>query len=239
MDPWKIVLTRAYGLAARPGGGTQLFRGHSNPEWPLLPSIARPKWQGPDDQQSTEYNGYFGFLTAGASLLGAGADPWTVAFAMQHHGLPTRLLDWTHNFAVALYFALLNSKGDTAIWVLDPYELNAASIGKDLLLHPTQLTADYRQTFIDRTAEPDGKVVAIVPLRYHPRVISQQSAFTLHADLTTPLEQLYPVCVTKIDIPEAARRDAEIFLHLSGVTEFTLFPDLDALARLMRTRFVR
>lgn len=239
MDPWQGVLTRAWGLATMPGAGTRLFRGHSDPDWKLLPSMARPAWRSSKDQEDTEYNGYFGFVTAGASLLPVGADAWTVAFAMQHHGLPTRLLDWTHNFAVALYFALRSAEGDTAIWVLDPYELNQRSIGKDLLLHPTQLSADYRQYFIDRTAPPDGNVVAIVPLRHHPRVISQQSAFTLHANLTAPLDELHPNCVTKIVIPHAARRDAETFLHLAGVTEFTLFPDLDALARLMKTKFQR
>jgi hypothetical protein len=239
MDPWQVVLTRAWGHATRPGAGTQLFRGHSDPEWKLLPSMARPAWQSTKDQEDTEYNGYFGFVTAGASLLPTGADAWTVAFAMQHHGLPTRLLDWTHNFAVALYFALRSPEGDTAIWILDPYELNQRSIGKDLLLHPTQLSTDYRQYFIDRTAPPDGDVVSIVPLRHHPRVISQQSAFTLHADLETPLEELHPNCVTKIVIPHAVRKDADIFLHLAGVTELTLSPDLDALARLMKTKFQR
>jgi hypothetical protein len=158
---------------------------------------------------------------------------------MQHHGLPTRLLDWTHNFGVALYFALKGSDGDAAVWVLDPYELNAASTGRDLLLHPTQLKADYRACFIDHTAAPDGNVVAIAPLRHHPRSISQQSAFTLHGDLSRPLEELHPSTVTKIVVPKEARHDAEVFLSLAGITEFTVFPDLDGLARLMRRKFER
>jgi hypothetical protein len=239
MDTWQTVLAKAKSHMYRPGGGTQLFRGHAKPEWPLLPTMARPRWINQKDQQATEYNGYFGFVTAAGNLLPVGADAWTVAFAMQHHGLPTRLLDWTHNFGVALYFALKESEGDAAIWVLDPYELNASSIGKDLLLHPTQLLADYRQCFIDRTMEPDGNVVAIVPIRYHPRVSSQQSAFTLHADLKTPLEDLHPNCVTKIDVPSEVRSDAEDFLNLAGITEYTLFPDLDGLARLMSRKFER
>jgi hypothetical protein len=239
MDAWQIVIAQARFRMERPGVGTQLFRGHANPAWPLLPGIARPQWRSDEDQRLEEYNGYFGFVTAAGSLLPLGADPWTIAFAMQHHGLPTRLLDWSHNFAVAVYFALKESEGDTAIWALDPYELNSKSIGNDSLLHPTQLSADYRKFFIDRTDTPDGDVVAIVPIRHHPRVFSQQSGFTLHADLKTPLDVLHPECVTKIPIPKEARSDAEAFLRLAGVTEFTLFPDLDGLARLMRRKFER
>jgi hypothetical protein len=204
--------------------------------------MARVAWVNDKDQELTEYNAFFGFVTAAGSLLPVDADPWTVAFAMQHHGLPTRLLDWTHNFGVALYFALRDSEDsedDVVIWVLDPYELNKRSVGRDLLMHPTQLSGDYRQFFIDRTAKPDGSVIAIVPLRHHPRVFSQQSGFTLHADLKKPLEDLYPNCLKKILIPKEARHDAETFLRLAGITEFTLFPDLDGLARLMRKKFER
>jgi hypothetical protein len=238
MDPWNIIFLRAYNLATMPGAGTRLFRGHSNVDWTLSPRMARPKWRNEKDQQVTEYNGFFGFVTSAASLL-PDTDAWTVAFAMQHHGLHTRLLDWTHSFGVALYFALKGSDGDAAVWVLDPYELNAASTGRDSLFHPTQLKADYRACFIDRTAAPDGDVVAIVPLRHHPRIISQQSAFTLHGDLSHPLEELHPGSVTKIPIPQEARREAEMFLHLACITEFTLFPDLDGLARLMGRQFER
>jgi hypothetical protein len=201
--------------------------------------MARPRWVNEQDQQVTEYNGYFGFETAAGNLLPVGADPWMIAFAMQHHGLPTRLLDWTHSFGIALYFALRDSTEDAVVWALDPYELNKRSVGKDLLLQPRQLAADYRQYFIDRVPQPEGNVVAITPIRHHTRVASQQSAFTLHADLAKPVEELYPECVTKIEIPKDARREADEFLHLAGITEFTLFPDLDGLARLMRRKFER
>jgi len=38
---------------------------------------------------------------------------------MQHHGAPTRLLDFTYSFYIAAYFALEESEKDCAIWALN------------------------------------------------------------------------------------------------------------------------
>ena len=68
---------------------------------------------------------------------------WEVLFFMQHYGIPTRLLDWSENPFVALYFALTSAsykivskkreyEEDACIWVLDPIVWNQESLNNHL-----------------------------------------------------------------------------------------------------------
>jgi hypothetical protein len=239
MGEWDDIYAHVRSLVYQPGVGSRLFRGHSKAEWQLLPGLGRIPWSNDDDRTKTEFNAYSGFVTAAGELLASNVDSWTVAFTMQHHGMPTRLLDWTQNFAAALHFAIRDAAGDAVIWMLDPYELNTFSMGCSDWIQPSQVVATYHEMFIARTAAPAGNVIAIMPLRHHRRMFSQQAGFTLHADLKKPLEELHPKAVTKIAIPKSTHADARAFLNLSGVSEFSLSPDLDGLARHMRQMFKR
>jgi hypothetical protein len=220
------------------------YRGHANAEWHLLPSIGRIEWMAGIQGAFVEHNAYYEFITRAGSLLPEGVSSWNVAFAMQHHGLPTRLLDWSDTFAVAVHFALGlprndSSAIDSAIWILDPTVLNRQTIKMSGIFHPTELEADYSELFVSRTKTLPGGLAAILPLRHHPRVFSQRGAFTVHADLAKPLETLYPSAVKKVLLPASARAGARLFLELAGISEFSLFPDLDGLARELSSREFR
>jgi hypothetical protein len=204
------------------------FRGHADDSWTLLPTLARMR---SGNIKNSEQVTYFDFHTRAGDLLPDGSSPWHIAFAMQHHGLPTRLLDWTESFAVALYFALKGAKGNACVWVLDPFKLNEILIGRSELFRPQDLDYDYDEYFISETKQLLSSCVAISPLRHHPRVFHQRAGFTVHNELQRPLEELCPKALTKLNIPKDTHLGAEQFLKLAGISEFTLFPDLDGLAR--------
>lgn len=212
------------------------FRGHSDASWELAPTLARINVS---NHVELERIIYFDFQTRAGSLLPESNSCWNNAFIMQHHGLPTRLLDWSENFATALYFALKEASDECCVWVLNPFALNAAALNQESLLRPEELTGTYDDYFISGNKKSEANVVAISPLRHHQRVFHQRAGFTIHDDIKSPLEKLYPKVLTKIVIPKNAQDGARRFLKFVGVSEFTLFPDLDGLARELNSELSR
>ncbi len=208
------------------GGGTPFYRGQADASWKLLPAFAR---QG--GTPTLEGILYYDFIARAGNLLQPDPSGWSQLFVMQHHGIPTRLMDWTTTFAIALYFAVRDGKEDAAVWILDPYVLNKTSWEDESLPAPGELESDYYRWFVTRKKVLATKVVAISPTLNNPRLFNQRAAFTLHGELKTPLEDLFPDAVRKIVIPGSARTEAKEFLRLAGISEYSLFPDLDGLAR--------
>lgn len=205
------------------------FRGHANCTWELSPSAARTKMR---EDRDVEYRVYFDFKTLAGSLLPESSSAWAVALSMQHHGLPTRLLDWTDSFAVALHFALREeSKENPCVWILDPYKLNKEMGWGETLPTLDDLPNDYFEMFLDEDFK--GKkyqALAVAPNRHNSRAFSQKSLFTIHDDLGSPIN-LLENSLRKFEIPRGAIPGAKKFLSMAGINEYSLFPDLDGLAR--------
>jgi len=105
---------------------------------------------------------------------------------IQHHGGPTRLLDFTHSFWVSLFFATEQADADAAVWAIDLVELanRAAHFAGD-----ASLPSYDRREVLDRHGrhaerilrEPPEQafVLDVEPLRMNPRMASQQGLFLL------------------------------------------------------------
>jgi len=172
------------------------FRGHEDSTWQLMPSLGRrPKKRHKND--NIESILYYDFLSYAGPLMKNRSSSWDILFAMQHHGLPTRLLDWSETFAVALYFALKNylptkknptkiqKFPDPAIWILDPFELNNGTGGERVLFNPeTDFDTNYQEVFIEEKGKLEGKVIALIPTKTIQRLVVQKGVFTLHQDIS-------------------------------------------------------
>lgn len=92
-----------------------LYRGHADAQWRLEASVQRPVYLARKGAWSrTEYERYLlaEFARRAAPYLRhRPSSQWEWLALAQHHGVPTRLLDWTENPLVALYFAVEENDG--------------------------------------------------------------------------------------------------------------------------------
>jgi hypothetical protein len=214
------------------------FRGHSSSNYQLLPGLFRPNKNGFYNEYD-EKNFYYEFRARAGSLLNPSYSSWDVLFLMQHHRVPTRLLDWTESFATALYFALEGAVHDIDIWMLDPYSLNKHTANeKNILDVEADLKIEYFDLFIepkDNQEQPNWTTVAIYPRRQIARLASQHGLFTLHND-RQPLENASVPGLLRFRLSGVAAAEARRLLKVLGVNDFSLFPDLDGLSKFLRER---
>ena len=214
------------------------FRGHSSPEFSLLPALLR-KAQDSD----TEHTLYHACYARAHRLLREGTNSWEVLSILQHHGVPTRLLDWTESFAVALFFALADDPPEPTVWVLNPFRLNrAAGFSEQNRIPQVGLDdlPDYYETFARWQPPPRPGWPYSMPIFLQipwasDRVAAQQGFFTVHPD-DRPLEEACPQWVRRVQIPTEAIPGAKRFLELAGVSAYTVFPDLQGLAKFLMVR---
>jgi hypothetical protein len=203
------------------------YRGQKRADWGLVPGEYRLEDISPDELRS-EF-----ILKAHPLLNQVPANDWEWYFLMQHYGLPTRLLDWTTGSMIALHFALCHDTGkhDAAVWMLDPWSLNQTSFGKpNLVLTSDKEASGYLGTpYRYRLAAPHA--IAIIPPYNSARITVQRGAFTVHGKDKRGLEAQFPKKLVRIVLPKDNCVEIRRELRNAGISEFTLFPDLDGLCR--------
>jgi hypothetical protein len=156
---------------------------------------------------------------------------------MQHHGAPTRLLDFTWSAYVATFFALERATSEAAVWALFPAGLSNRPVRTIRASQRVKLDemAPWVEGGYEKHFLPNNNriVVAGEPLRMNQRLIAQSGTFVMPGVLDKPIEALVPhAAVTKFVLDVGAmRRRAMAELYHMNLSNATLFPGLDGLAR--------
>lgn len=236
-------------------GKGQWYRGCGSAAHRLTPTLYRhPAKTGFDTLLETERNLLTGFRHRSLPYLVTQPDTdleWL--FLMQHHGVPTRLLDWTENPYVALFFALSSAQiiGRTgagvpefgeacAVWLLNPTiwnqrALHLVTFNEGVLSAGDDLLKGYAPRTDPRIMNSDP--VAIYGVHNSRRIVAQRGVFVVFGKDIRPMETIfsendYPAeALTKVVIPPDRIGGLLGTLTSIGVTDSAIYPDLDGLAR--------
>lgn len=235
--------TQSMGLQA---GEEIFYRGHADGSWTLQPTLMR-KALDPHELRVLEVDLFFEFQARARELHQQNLTDWDILFYMRHHGLPTRLLDWTESLGVALFFALKSDDvpKDPCIWLLNPYALNAQTLSDRDLMTPRNLGYDegddYYYDYGELLLEENGfdweLPISLYPQQKSARMGAQRGWFTIHGTETGSLEVLCPDVAKRIPLHPDAVDIAKQFLDLMGIDRYLLFQDLDGLSSALLEKY--
>lgn len=224
------------------------WRGQSDASLDLVPSVGRTAYTAANERGSV--NEFIRKSRPRGVNLPPGPDQYLTGInghvewltLMQHHGLPTRLLDWSESLLVGLFFVVsekIHWDKDGALWALSHEKLNSKMANIPMPIDGSiKEVQDIAKFAFYHNTVPINKILALLPHQIDVRMAAQHTAFTLHGGdppmkLNVEDSDAYLV---RINIPASLKESIMNQLMLFAVCESTLFPDLSGLSATIRRR---
>jgi hypothetical protein len=177
---------------------------------------------------------------------------WNWLSVAKHHGLPTRLLDWTYSPFVAMHFATHDFRHygeDAAIWCVDyrrtnellPKPLRRLLEQEDVGIFTTELLNSAAKTLAEfDSLSKDDFVAFFEPPSLDERIVNQFALFSLPSSATLSLSELLTRSegsYRRVIIPASLKWEVRDKLDQANITERVLFPGLDGLSQWLKRYF--
>ncbi len=232
--------------------GKPWYRGVSHAKYELIPKVYRDRiWHQHEDY---EWWILVNFENRARPFI---SDhhfycAWDWYFAMQHYGLPTRLLDWTEGSLIALYFAVRKPEETyiPSVYFMNPYWFDEAVYKKeegDGVVYSTDANAisdehDSRlSSYLGTWRESPPFPICIKPRVINNRIHAQKSVFTIHGKYFNPFRIVSRdnknAQIAKIRFSTKKAAYIKNQLDGMGISEGTLFPGLEGLSRDLKHEF--
>ena len=223
---------------------TLVFRGPARSTYSNVSSLARLSGEYPKLERHLIRN-----FRKYAHREAPGPTMWDWLSLAQHHGLPTRLLDWTFSPLVALHFATASWPQDDAVLLAVDCEAAHSMLPDALreelgregaLVFTTEMLAAQAKDLEEFDEHGRGEepfVLFFEPPSLDERIVNQAAVLSAMSNPTFQMEdwlEAHPDLWRAWRLPPEVKAEVRERLDQANVNERVLKPDLDGLARWLR-----
>lgn len=234
------------------------FRGLCDKSFDLLPSVFRPnKNKGKTYDEKTIYLDFMQYAPENNLTYDFIRDSDKVLAEMQHYGIPTRLLDWTVNPLVALYFACLDSNNDGKVYIFNPWKYNQTISNysfpnnHDQNIYARSLLVyhwnDNDITLFNYVKEKYPSLSTPFSLDYpfayvaqftNKRKLNQRGCFLIYGKNKTAFEKMNvsKPFLKELLISKKEKKTILNQLNMMYINDYTVYPDYNGMEKMIKSR---
>lgn len=252
----QLITEQEYNERSKRYRSSYIYHGLSNSAFKLITSLQRNCKNLYEELESPILRNFTKYAVSSDPTLTSSV--WKQMMLGQHHGLPTRLLDWTYSALTALHFAVTETslakmdKRDCVVWKIDIKEIHSL-LPEEYQKMLAEENADiFSVEMLDRIAPDTEKydadmkkraMVIIEPPSIDERIINQYSYFSIVPTGMGTVEDFLAANTentVKYVIKKELRWRIRDMLDQLNINERTVYPGLDGLSKwLARHYFVK